>query len=252
MTGEQITGVRLDTELVRRGLASSRTRAAGWIRAGRVRLNGRVERRPSRLVALADRLEVDADQWVSRAAHKLIGALDALGWEQVPARVLDAGASTGGFTQVLLDRGAQRVFAVDVGHDQLDPLLRGDPRVVVREGFNLRDLTPADLDGGPVDLVVADVSFISLRLLLAPLFAVLGPRGTALLMVKPQFEVGRERLGAGGVVRDDTVRRQAVDAVAADAERLGWQEVWRAPSVLPGPSGNVEYFVQFRRDPGDR
>ncbi len=239
---------RLDVELVRRGLVPSRTRAAVWARAGQVLVNGAPETRPSALVSPSDRLEVrHADPWVSRAAHKLLGALDGLGWDTVPPRVLDAGASTGGFTQVLLTRGALDVYAVDVGHDQLDPTVRHDPRVHVREGLNLRGLTLADLDDEPVDLVVADVSFISLRMLLEPLLGVLRGDGIALIMVKPQFEVGRQRLGHGGVVRDEALRREVVDAVVADAARLGWAERWRAPSVLPGPSGNVEFFVELAR-----
>jgi len=193
----------------------------------------------------ASDLSVEADDWVSRAAHKLIGALDQSGLS-VPPRVLDAGASTGGFTQVLLHRGARRVYAFDVGHDQLVPLLRDDPRVVVREGLNIRDLVLADVEGEPVDLVVADVSFISLTLLLGPLFGVLSREGVALLMVKPQFEVGREALGSGGVVRDEGSRLAAVQAVIASASALGWRPTWQAPSQLPGPAGNREYFVALR------
>lgn len=235
---------RLDLALVEAGLARSRSQASELIKAGRVQVNGAVARRPSLPVTQADELVCEADPWVSRAAHKLIGALDESGL-QIPARVLDAGASTGGFTQVLLSRGAECVYAVDVGHGQLADVVRHDPRVRVREGLNLRDLQPSDLDGEPVDLVVADVSFISLRLLLAPLFAVLRPSGTALLMVKPQFEVGRERLGAGGVVRSASDRTAAIDAVLQDAADLGWQPRWRADSRLAGPAGNLEHFVAF-------
>ena len=185
-----------------------------------------------------------ADHYVSRAAHKLAGALAASGLV-VPPRVLDAGASTGGFTQVLLEAGAEHVYAVDVGHGQLTPELRADPRVVVRERLNLRDLTLENLDGEPVDLVVADVSFISLTLLLAPLFAVLRPSGAALLLVKPQFEVGRGGLDDRGVVRDEAARARAVDAVIEAAAGLGRRAVWQGVSQLPGESGNVEYFVRF-------
>ncbi|HSN11136.1 MAG TPA: SAM-dependent methyltransferase, partial [Propionibacteriaceae bacterium] len=156
-------------------------------------------------------------------------------------------ACTGGFTQVLLEAGAERVYAVDVGHDQLAATLRDDPRVVVHEGTNLRDLTLGHVEGEPVDLVVADVSFISLRLLLEPMLGVLRPDGVALLMVKPQFEVGRERLGAGGVVRDEKDRTAAVDGVADAARSLGWTEDWRGVSRLPGPAGNVELFLRLRR-----
>lgn len=235
---------RLDQAVVAAGLARSRSQAAELIKAGRVQVNSHTVTRPAHPVAADDQLHVEVDPWVSRAAHKLLGALDASGLK-VPARVLDAGASTGGFTQVLLSRGAHEVYAVDVGHDQLAPVLRDDPRVRVREGLNLRDLTLRDLDDEPVQLAVGDVSFISLRLLLAPIFAVLAPGGRALLMIKPQFEVGRGRLGAGGVVRSETDRQAAIDGVLASAAELGWQPTWRADSQLPGPAGNLEHFVCF-------
>jgi len=244
--------VRLDVAVVAAGQARSRSHAAELIRAGRVQLNGRVVTRPGHPVRSHDRVTTQTDPWVSRAAHKLLGALDASG-VTVPHRVLDAGASTGGFTQVLLSRGAREVYAVDVGHDQLAGHLRDDPRVRVRERLNLRDLTlAAHLDDRPVDLVVADVSFISLRLLLRPLFGVLTPAGQALLMIKPQFEVGRERLGPGGVVHSATDRSEAIEAVLGDAAELGWQARWRSDSALPGPAGNVEHFACFERPPADR
>jgi 23S rRNA (cytidine1920-2'-O)/16S rRNA (cytidine1409-2'-O)-methyltransferase len=233
---------RLDVMVFDSGRARSRSQAAELIRAGRVSVNGRTITKPGHRVSGAEVIAVQPDPWVSRAAHKLLGALDQSGLE-VPPRVLDAGASTGGFTQVLLGRGAQVVYAVDVGHDQLAPTIRADARVRVREGLNLRELTLADLDDQPVDLVVADVSFISLRLLLRPLFSVLSVEGVALLMIKPQFEVGRGGLGAGGVVRSDQDRTQAIEAVIAEAAELGWQPKWRGDSVLPGPAGNLEHFV---------
>jgi 23S rRNA (cytidine1920-2'-O)/16S rRNA (cytidine1409-2'-O)-methyltransferase len=237
--------VRLDRALVERGLARSRGQAAEAISAGRVTVNDVVARRPARTVSADDRLEVSgADHYVSRAAHKLAAALAASG-VVVPPRVLDAGASTGGFTQVLLEAGAQRVYAVDVGHDQLAPALRADARVAVRERLNLRDLTLADLDGEPVDLVVGDVSFISLTLLLGPLFDVVAPDGSALLLVKPQFEVGRPGLDDRGVVRDPRLRERAVAGVIEAAQRLGWRAAWQGDSELPGESGNREYFVHF-------
>ena len=241
MTGS----ARLDRALVEAGLARSRAQASDAIRAGRVSVNGVVASRPSQTVRGTDFLDlVGADHYVSRAAHKLAGALAASGIA-VPSRVLDAGASTGGFTQVLLEAGAERVYAVDVGHDQLVPTLREDPRVVVRERLNLRDLTLADLDGEPVDLVVGDVSFISLTLLLAPLFGVLRRDSGALLLVKPQFEVGRAGLDDRGVVRNDELRESAVAAVIAAAAALGRVPAWRGESALPGESGNREYFVHF-------
>ncbi len=148
---------------------------------------------------------------------------------------------------MVLDAGAEQVYAVDVGHGQLAPQVRDDPRVRVRERLNLRDLSLADLDGQPVGLVVGDVSFISVKLLLANLFSVLGPGGTALLLVKPQFEVGRSGLDDHGVVRDPGLRLGAVAAVVEAAAFLGWQPRWQAESCLPGESGNVEYFVLFAR-----
>lgn len=231
--------MRLDLALVERGLARSRNQAATLIAEGRVRVNGAPARKASFAVGEDDSITAESEPWVSRAAHKLIGALDDSG-TPVPARVLDAGASTGGFTQVCLARGAELVFAVDVGHDQLAPELRADPRVVVHEGLNLRDLTLDDLDGEPVDLVVGDVSFISLTLLLEPLFAVC--RGEALLLVKPQFEVGRVK---DGVVTDERARRGAVEKVVEQAEALGWRCTWQGESKLPGASGNVEVFVRL-------
>lgn len=236
---------RLDALLVSRGLVRSRSRAAELIRAGRVAVAGSPVTRPATAVTADAPVTVTDDGWVSRAAYKLLGALADLE-VSVPARVLDAGSSTGGFTQVLLSRGAERVYAVDVGTDQLAPELRGDARVVVHERTNLRDLTLAHVDGSPVDMVVADVSFISLTLLVKPMLAVLHQQGEALLMVKPQFEVGRDRLGRGGVVRDAASRTQAVTMVVAAAEDLGWTCLGRAESRLSGPAGNVEYFVHLR------
>jgi len=238
---------RLDRELVTRGLARSRQQAQEAIRAGQVSVNGTPAKRSSLNVAPTDQLTVAViDPYVSRAAHKLAGALAASGLE-VPLRVLDAGASTGGFTQVLLQAGAERVYAIDVGHGQLVAELRADPRVTVRERLNLRDLSLEHLEGSPVDLVVADVSFISLKLLLAPLFAVLTPDGRALLLVKPQFEVGRAGLDDHGVVQDRLLQESAVAEVIQAAQALGWRSVWQGRSQLPGESGNVEYFVEFAR-----
>lgn len=237
--------IRLDTLLVERALARSRSQAAALVREGRVRVGGVRINKPAASVRRDVELDVESDPWVSRAAHKLLGALDDLQVE-VPARCLDAGASTGGFTQVLLTRGAEQVFAVDVGTDQLAPDLRRDPRVTVHERTNLRDLTLSHVGDLPVHLVVADVSFISLTLLLRPMLAVLDRDGQALLMVKPQFEVGRERLGKGGVVRDAGLRAAAVASVSAAADAEGWRTVGSAESRLPGPAGNVEYFVHLR------
>ncbi|OYO22110.1 TlyA family rRNA (cytidine-2'-O)-methyltransferase [Enemella dayhoffiae] len=235
--------MRLDAALVELGLARSRGHAAELIREGHVSVAEQVVRRPATDLPAGERPTLDrADHYVSRAAEKLLGVLDDTG-VGVPRRVLDAGSSTGGFTQVLLERGAERVFAVDVGTDQLHPSLRTDPRVVVHERTNLRELTLEHTDGEPVELIVADVSFISLRLLLGPLCSVLSATGEALLLVKPQFEVGRERLGKAGVVREEALRQQAVDRVQAAAEAYGRTCRGRFRSRLPGPSGNVEYFL---------
>ena len=243
---------RLDAELVRRKLARSREQAAALVEAGRVRVRGTVARKVAAMVDPADPVLVTGDdpatEYVSRGGHKLAGALTAFAGLGVrDRRCLDAGASTGGFTDVLLRAGAAQVVAVDVGYGQLAWPIRTDPRVVVLERTNVRTLTP-DLIGGPVELTVADLSFISLRLVLPALAACTAPDGDLALMVKPQFEVGRGRVGAGGVVRDWPLRAEAVLDVAAAAAELGLGVVAVTASPLPGPSGNVEFFVWFRRD----
>ncbi|MFD6175850.1 MULTISPECIES: TlyA family RNA methyltransferase [unclassified Isoptericola] len=253
---------RADTELVRRGLARSRRQAVELIGAGRVRLEGRTVAKASTPVPAGAPVTVDPDPadpgYASRAGGKLAGALDALAADPAGHDLLDAvdggwcldvGASTGGFTDVLLRRGARHVVALDVGHDQLVPALRADPRVTVVEGFNLRDLTPDDLERSP-DVVVGDLSFISLTLVLGPLAAVLDPTSQVLLLVKPQFEVGRERLGSGGVVRDGRLHAEAVGAVVRSAAEHGLEARAVVPSPLPGPSGNREYFCWLRPSAG--
>jgi 23S rRNA (cytidine1920-2'-O)/16S rRNA (cytidine1409-2'-O)-methyltransferase len=247
------TRPRVDAELVRRGLARSREQAARLVLAGRVRVAGHPIDKPAHRVDPDDELLVDPDPndpgYASRAGHKLAGALEALGPRGLTVRgrcCLDVGASTGGFTDVLLRAGATRVTCLDVGHGQLVPRLRADSRTVVMERRNVRDLTRADLDG-PVDLVVADLSFISLVLVLPVLADVAGDEADLLLMVKPQFEVGRDRLGSGGVVRRPEWRAEAVRRVAAAADALGWGAHGVVPSPLPGPSGNVEFFLWLRR-----
>ncbi|BCY13530.1 TlyA family rRNA (cytidine-2'-O)-methyltransferase [Actinoplanes sp. L3-i22] len=244
---------RLDAELVRRKLARSREQAAQLVAAGRVQVRGTVAHKVAAMVDPADPLLVTGEdpqtEYVSRGGHKLAGALAAFGAKGLTVegrRCLDAGASTGGFTDVLLRAGADRVVAVDVGYGQLAWPIRTNERVDVHERTNVRTLTP-DVIGGPVDLTVADLSFISLRLVLPALAACTGPEGDLALMVKPQFEVGKERVGTGGVVRDWRLRAEAVLDVAAAAATLGLGVVDVTASPLPGPSGNVEFFVWFRR-----
>ncbi len=240
---------RLDAELVRRGLARSREQAVELVQAGRVRVDGQTAAKPATAVAPAASLLV-ADQepgptYASRGGHKLAGALDAFGPGGLVVagrRCLDAGASTGGFSDVLLRRGAAEVLAVDVGYGQLAWALRTDPRVTVADRTNVRSLTPAAI-GGPVDLAVADLSFISLRLVLDALVGCLRPGGDLVPMVKPQFEVGRDRLGSGGVVRDPALRAQTVLGVARAASAYGLGVAGVARSPLPGPAGNVEFFL---------
>jgi 23S rRNA (cytidine1920-2'-O)/16S rRNA (cytidine1409-2'-O)-methyltransferase len=243
---------RLDTELVRRGLARSRRQAGELIAAGRVSVDGATAQRSAsqvddeRDVRVADD---DADPgYASRAGHKLAGAIAAFGPRGLVVAgrdCLDAGASTGGFTDVLLRAGARRVVAVDVGHGQLLASLEADPRVESREGVNVRDLRRGDVDPAPT-LVVADLSFISLTLVLPALVEVAADGADLVVMVKPQFEVGRERLGSGGVVRDPALRARAVRDVARGAERLGLVVRGVETSPLPGPSGNVEFFLWLR------
>ena len=243
--------MRLDRALAARGLARSRTHAQALIAAGSVLVGGTPIRRSSHEVA--DDAEITlaptADAYVSRGAHKLNGALDAFGARglSIAGRAcLDAGASTGGFTQVLLERGAASVLAIDVGHGQLAPAIAADPRVTSCEGVNVRDLEPPAAGAG-VDLIVADLSFISLSLAVEPLVAWLREDGDMVLMVKPQFEVGAGRLGRGGVVRNPDDIADAVASVARSmiAASLGIADVSR--SVMSGPRGTVEFFVWGRR-----
>ena len=244
--------LRLDAELVRRGLARSREHAAELIAEGRVSVHGQRATKSATAVTVDADLVVRADpdkpDYVSRGGHKLAGALAAFapaGLSVAGRRCLDAGASTGGFTDVLLRAGAAQVVAVDVGYGQLAWSLQSDARVQVHDRTNIRELTP-ELIGGPVDVVVGDLSFISLRLVLDALIGVTAPDGDLALMVKPQFEVGKDRLGKGGVVRDPAQRAAAVEQVAEAAAERGWGAVGVAVSPLPGPSGNVEFFLWLR------
>ncbi|MCW2600628.1 MAG: hemolysin [Frankiales bacterium] len=231
--------------MVRRGLARSREQAAALIADGRVKVGGQVATKAATGVEAATAVLVEADegeQWVSRGAHKLAGALDAFGYDPAGKRALDAGASTGGFTDVLLRRGAAHVVAVDVGYGLIAWSLRTDERVTVVERVNARALVPEQV-GEPVDLVVADLSFIPLGLVLPALVRCAKPGADLLPMVKPQFEVGRENLPSGGVVRDPTARADAVRRVAGQAWSLGLGVRGVVASPLPGPSGNVEFFL---------
>jgi 23S rRNA (cytidine1920-2'-O)/16S rRNA (cytidine1409-2'-O)-methyltransferase len=243
---------RLDAELVRRQLARSREHAGQLIEAGRVQVRGTAASKAATGVEQDTPIRVlsDADDpgYASRGAHKLEGALTKFANLRVSGRrCLDAGSSTGGFTDVLLRRGARQVVAVDVGYGQLVWALQSDSRVVVHDRTNVRTLSP-DQIGGPVELTVADLSFISLGLVLPALSAC--TTEDLLPMVKPQFEVGRARLGRGGVVRDPALRAEAVLAVARQANQLGWGTAGVARSPLPGPSGNVEFFLWLRKDAG--
>ena len=253
MAGRRVQ--RLDAELVRRGLARSREAAVALIDAGRVEVRGVVARKAATGVDMQTPVRVVADDgapdYASRGGHKLAGALAAFPVIAVAGRrCLDAGASTGGFTDVLLRAGAAEVVAVDVGYGQLAWELRTDPRVAVHDRTNVRALTPEAI-GGTAALTVADLSFISLRLVLPALVACTAVDGDLLPMVKPQFEVGRERLGSGGVVRDPEMRAAAVAGVAAAARELGRPTYGVTRSPLPGPSGNVEFFLWLRAVPPD-
>ena len=247
--------LRLDAELVRRGLARSREHASELVAAKRVKVSGAIATKPATGVTTDVAIVVIDDphdpDYVSRGGHKLAGALAAFmpqGLVVSGRRCLDAGASTGGFTDVLLRNGAAEVVAVDVGYGQLAWRLQQDQRVRVHDRVNIRDLTTELIDG-PVDLVVGDLSFISLELVLDPLLAVTRPDGDLALMVKPQFEVGKDRVGKGGVVRDLGLRTEAVTAVAAAAARRGWGARAVTTSPLPGPSGNVEFFLWLKSGP---
>jgi 23S rRNA (cytidine1920-2'-O)/16S rRNA (cytidine1409-2'-O)-methyltransferase len=243
--------MRLDTELVRRGLARSREQAADLIAAGRVAVAGQAAGKAATQVGQDAAITVEdagrGAEYASRGGHKLEGALAAFPDLVVAGRrCLDAGASTGGFTDVLLRAGAAHVVAVDVGYGQLAWALRSDPRVTVLDRVNVRQLTPEQVAPAP-GLVTADLSFISLVLVLPALDACAAPDADFVLLVKPQFEVGKGRVGAGGVVRNPALRASAVADVAAAALEIGLGVRGIVASPLPGPSGNVEYFLWLRR-----
>jgi 23S rRNA (cytidine1920-2'-O)/16S rRNA (cytidine1409-2'-O)-methyltransferase len=242
--------MRLDEAIVARGLAPSRSRARDMVLRGLVLVGGKPEARPARKVDAGEALSVaDAGaRFVSRAALKLFAGLDAFGFDPAGLTVLDLGASTGGFTQVLLERSAARVLAVDVGHGQLDPTVAADPRVRSHEGLNARDLTRDHLAGDRIEAIVSDLSFISLRLALPPALALVEANAWGVFLVKPQFEVGRAAVGKGGIVRNVGLARVAADRIAGWlAAEQGWDVIGLLPSPITGGGGNQEFLVGARK-----
>jgi 23S rRNA (cytidine1920-2'-O)/16S rRNA (cytidine1409-2'-O)-methyltransferase len=239
--------VRLDVLIAERGLAPSRERARALILAGSVRVGGKLADKAGMLVRDdAEVRVIEPDHpWVGRGGIKLAHALDTFKVVATGRRALDIGASTGGFTDVLLQRGAREVIALDVGHGQLDWKLRTDPRVRVLEGVNARHLDPA-LIGAPVDVVTIDVSFISLRLVLPSVPALLAPGADVIALVKPQFEAGRHDVGRGGIVDDPAVHDRVLEEVAAAAGGIGLSRIGMTPSPITGAAGNREFLVHFR------
>lgn len=240
---------RLDQELEARGLLTSRARARDAILRGTVKVNGMVATRPNQQVGDADAIELDdpAARYVSRAALKLVAGLDAGRIEPAGRVCLDLGSSTGGFTQVLLERGAARVYAVDVGNDQLHESLRGDPRVVSLEGVNGRDLDRS-LVAEPAELIVSDVSFVSILKVIDPALALAAPGAEAVILIKPQFEVGRDHIGKGGIVTDHAATAHAIERVIAHMQAAGWTKAFTVASPIAGGDGNREIVAGFRRD----
>ena len=278
--GEDDRALRLDRALVERGLSRSRTNAARQIEAGAVRVNGSVVTKPAHPIRSVDDVRVEAnDHYVSRAAHKLVAALDAFGVSPAGRACLDVGASTGGFTQVLLERGAAHVVAIDVGHGQLAPSIEGDARVTSIEGCNARDLNRESLDAqlqarrrakhasransgnlgsadtppppsaAEVDLVVADLSFISLAHVLAPMRETVAEGADFVLLIKPQFEVGRQGV-RGGIVVDDRLMESAVEGVLTAARAVGLATLGLIASPIEGTHGNREFVAHFAREGG--
>ena len=240
--------IRLDVWLAEHGLAESREKAQALVMAGRVTVDGRKASKPGSRVREDAAVAVEAGPGpVGRGALKLAGALDALGVDPAGKVAVDVGASTGGFTEILLARGALRVYAVDVGRGQLHERLVRDPRVVVRDRTNARALSP-EVVPEPCSLAVVDVSFISVRKILPALRSVLAPGAEAVVLVKPQFEVGRFQVGRGGIVREPALRLQALRDVAAEAQRLGYAVRGACPSPLPGAEGNRELFLHLVTD----
>jgi 23S rRNA (cytidine1920-2'-O)/16S rRNA (cytidine1409-2'-O)-methyltransferase len=243
-----VTADRLDAAVYARGLAPSREQARGMILAGDVRVDGIVVTKAGARVTPGTKIDVKAPPpYVSRGGLKLAAGLDALGWDVAGVEAIDVGASTGGFTDCLLKRGARAVISVDVGYGQLDARLRGDPRVTVLERVNARALQAGELPYAP-DFMVADVSFISLTLVLGPVTALMRRPWRALVLVKPQFESAREDVPRGGVVRDPAVRAAAVERVARYAPDLGAAPLRAFDTGVPGPAGNHEYLLALVSD----
>ncbi|HUA33374.1 MAG TPA: TlyA family RNA methyltransferase [Candidatus Binataceae bacterium] len=238
---------RLDAELARRGLADSRESAQRLVMAGRVRVNSRPADKPDLRVDADTPIEVlsGGPEYASRGAYKLIGALDNFAIDVVGRRALDVGASTGGFTDVLLARGAASVIALDVGYGQLVTRLRNDPRVIVLDRTNVRYVTPGELPYAP-DLITIDASFISLRTVLPAALALAAPEAEIIALIKPQFEVGKGKVGKGGIVRDEALRRAAVDAIVAFAREIGLEVAGVIESPIEGAQGNREYLAWMR------
>ncbi|HZP20322.1 MAG TPA: TlyA family RNA methyltransferase [Bauldia sp.] len=249
MAASAETRQRLDLALVERGLAPSRSRARDAIRRGHVTVDGVTEKRPAAAVGRSAAVAVDdpALQQVSRAGWKLAHALDTFRYDPAGRVALDIGASTGGFTEVLLARGAAKVFAVDVGHGQLHPKLAADPRVVSLEGRNARDLTAVDVPQ-PVEAIVADVSFIPLKLALPAALGLAAADAWLVALVKPQFEVGPDRIGKGGIVRDPAAARSSAAAIAGWLGQSGWRVDGITDSPIAGGDGNREFLIGARRD----
>ncbi len=242
--------VRLDRRMVEEGLSATRSRAQALIMAGQVLVNGRVETKSGRLLGAGDSIDVaQALPFVSRGGFKLAHALTEFAIDPVGWRVIDVGASTGGFTDCWLQRGASKVYAVDVGYGQLDWRLRQDHRVVVMERTNARYLLPSQFRGDvPVDGASIDAAFIGLKLLLDPLRTLVAAQGSVVALVKPQFEAGPERLGKGGVVRDPGVHREVLHSVISAAKVLGYSIRGLTASPIRGPQGNIEFLLHLGLD----
>ena len=238
---------RIDQLLVTTGRFDSRARARAAIEAGLVRVGDRVVKKPSETFEATAPIEAQAPHpWVSRAGLKLVAGLDEFGVDPAGATCLDVGSSTGGFTQVLLSRGAAKVYAVDVGRDQLHASLRGDPRVVSMEGRDARALEAA-MFHTPPQIIVCDASFISLKLILPNVLPLAAHDATLVALIKPQFEAGRENVGKGGIVRDESIHARVCDEIAGLVQQLGWRVEGVRPSPIEGGDGNREFLICARR-----